>query len=198
MPLTPLTLWTSRVLRVVVAAILLQTLFFKFTGAPESVLIFRTLGMEPWGRWGSGVAEAIASVLLFWPSLQAVGALLVLAVMSGALTAHLTRLGIPVAGDGGLLFALALAAWLGAAAVLWMHRKSLPVLGRHLPGGESGGGPRAPMWLRYAACGGDSATVCQTGLRVVRRPYREAGRRGAGLPYQVLGLADDWMAAGAF
>ena len=58
----------SWALRGTAAAILLQTLFFKFTGARESVYIFSTLGLEPWGRIGSGVAELIASVLLLIPS----------------------------------------------------------------------------------------------------------------------------------
>jgi hypothetical protein len=53
----------SWALQIVVALILFQTLFFKFTGAEESIYIFRTLGMEPWGRIGSGVAELIAVVL---------------------------------------------------------------------------------------------------------------------------------------
>lgn len=115
-------------LRLVAAAILLQTLFFKFTGAEESVYIFETVGQEPWGRYGSGLAELIACGLFFtrW---RAVGAGLAFGVMGGAIFFHLTKLGIEVKGDGGLLFALAIVTALASAAVLMMHRKELPLLG---------------------------------------------------------------------
>jgi hypothetical protein len=118
--------------RVVAAAILLQTLFFKFTGAKESVYIFTTVGQEPWGRYGSGVVELVASVLLFVPGLTAVGALLALGVMSGAIFFHLTKLGIVVQDDGGLLFALAVVVWLASAFVLIIYRRTLPVIGAKL------------------------------------------------------------------
>src|SRR4051812_25137485 len=93
--------------RVIAAVILLQTLFFKFSGADESVDIFTTVGQEPWGRYGSGVIELIASVLLFIPGTIGIGALLALGTMSGAIFFHLTKLGIVVHDDGGLLFGLA-------------------------------------------------------------------------------------------
>ena len=93
----------SWILRLLVAAILVQTLFFKFTAAPESVHIFSTLGAEPWGRIGSGVMELIAAVLLLIPRTVAKGALLALGVISGALLSHVFVLGIEVQGDGGLL-----------------------------------------------------------------------------------------------
>ncbi|MFN0068910.1 MAG: DoxX family protein [Limisphaerales bacterium] len=114
--------WLSQL---VAAAILAQTLFFKFTAAPESVFIFTRLGAEPWGRLASGVVELVAVVLLLVPRTAALGALLALGVMSGAILAHLTRLGIEVEGDGGLLFALALVTWTCAAAVLWLRRGEL-------------------------------------------------------------------------
>src|SRR5687768_12616345 len=91
----------SWIARLIAAAILLQTLFFKFTGASESVYIFTKVGQEPWGRYGSGVVELIASVLLFVPGLTAVGALLALGVMAGAIFFHLTTLGLVVQDDGG-------------------------------------------------------------------------------------------------
>ena len=112
----------SWVARIVPAAILLQTLFFKFSAAPESVYIFETLGMEPWGRLGSGVAELTAALLLLVPSKKVYGALLALAVMSGAIGSHLTRLGIEVQGDGGLLFALAWVVSICSFLVLGIHR----------------------------------------------------------------------------
>ena len=46
--------WTCCLLA---AAIMLQTLFFKFTAAPESVYIFKRMGTEPWMRWVQGIWE---------------------------------------------------------------------------------------------------------------------------------------------
>jgi hypothetical protein len=122
----------SWVLQVVVAGILLQTLFFKFTGAAESVYIFRTLGAEPWGRIGSGVVELVAAVLLLVPATSALGAGLALAVIAGAIMSHLTILGIEVQGDGGLLFLLALIVFAGSAGVLLIRRSELPLVGSWL------------------------------------------------------------------
>ena len=119
--------WT---LQVVVAGILLQTLFFKFTGAEESVYIFTTVGAEPWGRIGSGVMELIAGVMLLTPALVPYGAILTVAAMSGALLSHLTLLGIEVKGDGGLLFGLALTCFVGGAIILGIRRAQLPLHGR--------------------------------------------------------------------
>ncbi len=110
------------VLRLVVAAILVQTLYFKFTGAPESVYIFQTLGIEPWGRIGSGIAELVAAVLLLLPRTAVWGAVLSLGVISGAILSHLTMLGIEVQGDGGLLFGLAVAVFVGSAVIAWHER----------------------------------------------------------------------------
>lgn len=121
--------WSARV---IAAAILLQTLYFKFTGAPESVYIFTTVGQEPWGRYGSGVVELVASVLLFFPRGVAMGALLALGTMSGAIFFHLTKLGVVVHDDGGLLFGLAVVVFLSAGFLLWVHRRSLPVIGGRL------------------------------------------------------------------
>lgn len=117
--------------RLIVAAILFQTLFFKFTAAPESVRIFTQLGIEPWGRIASGVAELVAVILLLIPSTAVYGALLSLAVISGAIASHLTKLGIAVTNsdgtsDGGLLFGLALVVFAGSAIVLLIHRRELP------------------------------------------------------------------------
>ena len=121
----------SWMLQVLAAAILLQTLFFKFTGADESVYIFSTLGVEPAGRIGSGVVELIAAVLLLVPSTVAGGALLALGVMAGAIVSHLTLLGIEVKDDRGLLFGLAVAVFVSSAIVLFLRRAEIPVLGRY-------------------------------------------------------------------
>jgi uncharacterized membrane protein YphA (DoxX/SURF4 family) len=115
----------SWVLRVVAAGILLQTLFFKFTGAEESVYIFRTLGAEPWGRIASGVLELVASVLLLWPGRTVYGAGLAAMLMVGAIGSHLTRLGIVVQDDGGLLFGMAVIVLVSSLALLWLHRTEL-------------------------------------------------------------------------
>jgi uncharacterized membrane protein YphA (DoxX/SURF4 family) len=121
----------SWVLQVLVAVILLQTLFFKFTGAPESVYIFSKLGAEPWGRIASGVFELIAAVLLLVPRTAAAGALMSLGVISGAIFSHLTKLGVALTevGDRGELFALALVVFLGSAVVLYIRRRELPFIG---------------------------------------------------------------------
>jgi len=123
---------TSWTLRGIAAVILLQTLFFKFTGAKESVYIFTTLGMEPWGRIGSGLAELIASILLLLPQTVVFGAILSLGVISGAIFFHLTKLGIalPLVDDHGELFALAVIVFVCSAVVLIMHRDELPLVGR--------------------------------------------------------------------
>jgi putative oxidoreductase len=128
----------SWLLQIAVAVILLQTLFFKFTGAEESVYIFSTVGrfvgltgVEPWGRIGSGVIELVAAILLIVPATVSVGAVLTMAVMAGAIASHLLILGIEVKGDGGLLFALAITAFAGSAIVLILRRAQIPVLGRY-------------------------------------------------------------------
>jgi len=115
----------SWIFRVVAAIILLQTLFFKFTGAPESVYIFTELGLERWGRIGIGVAELMIGVLLLVPKTAWLGALGGLGVISGAIFAHLTQLGIEVQGDGGTIFFLALTVFISSGIVLWLHRADL-------------------------------------------------------------------------
>jgi len=121
----------SWALQLVAAGILVQTLFFKFTAAPESVYIFSTLGLEPVGRIGSGLAELIASILLLTPGTVTLGAVLALGVMSGAIVSHLTVLGIEVQGDGGLLFALAIIVFVSSAIVLFIRRAEVPYVGRY-------------------------------------------------------------------
>jgi hypothetical protein len=128
----------SWLLQLLVAGILLQTLFFKFTAAEESVYIFSTVGqflgvggVEPWGRIGSGVVELVAAILLLVPATASLGAILTMGVMAGAIVSHLFILGIEVKGDGGLLFGLALAAFAGSLIVLVLRRAQIPVVGRH-------------------------------------------------------------------
>jgi hypothetical protein len=134
--------WACRILA---AVILLQTLFFKFTAAPESVYIFTKVGalvhtyvpslairtVEAWGRIGSGVMELIAAVLLLTPRFVWAGAVLAMAATAGAIASHLTFLGIEVLGDKGLLFALALTVFLTSAWLLFLDRTRIPVMGRY-------------------------------------------------------------------
>ena len=116
---------TSWILQLIAAAILFQTLFFKFTGAEESRYIFARLGLEPWGRIGSGVVELMAVLLLLIPKTTTLGALLSLGVISGAIVSHVTKLGIVVRNDGGLLFALAVTVFVCGALVLVLRRREL-------------------------------------------------------------------------
>ena len=114
------------------AAILGQTLSFKFTGAPESRYIFSTLGLEPWGRIGTGVAELIAVVLLLYPKTSVLGAVLAVGLMGGAIMSHLTKLGIEVQGDHGLLFKLAVTVLLASLIIVVIRRRDLPIVGDRL------------------------------------------------------------------
>ncbi|MBS1795795.1 MAG: DoxX family protein [Acidobacteria bacterium] len=130
----------SWILRIVAAIILLQTLFFKFTGAEESKYIFSTLmgDNEAVGRIGSGVVELLAVVLLFVPGTAWLGAALALGTMAGAIFSHLTKLGVVVKDDGGLLFGLAITVFAASFAVLLIHRREVPVVGPLLFGQETG------------------------------------------------------------
>src|SRR5438874_11332211 len=112
--------------RIAAAVILLQTLFFKFTAAPESVYIFSKVGLEPWGRLGCGVAELVAAILILFPPTTWLGAGRALAVMAGALLSHLTVLGIEVLGDGGLLFGLALVVAACRSGLAFLPLRRLP------------------------------------------------------------------------
>jgi uncharacterized membrane protein YphA (DoxX/SURF4 family) len=123
----------SWLLRITAAVILAQTLFFKFTAAPESVYIFDKVGLGALGRIGSGIAELIAVILLLIPGTVWLGAALALGVMGGAIMSHLTVLGIVVMNDHGLLFGLALTVALCSAILLLIHRRSIPVIGKLLP-----------------------------------------------------------------
>lgn len=119
--------------RVIVAIILLQTLFFKFAGAEESKYIFSTVlspEHEAWGRIGSGVIELIAAVLILIPRTSWLGALIAFGTISGAIMSHLTLLGIVVMDDGGLLFGLAATVFVLSAVLLLIHRRELPVIGQ--------------------------------------------------------------------
>ncbi|HYU47354.1 MAG TPA: hypothetical protein VEK84_14380, partial [Terriglobales bacterium] len=143
-PMTTPILVLSWGCRIVAAIILLQTLFFKFTAAPESVYIFTKLGafihtylpfasigtVEVSGRIGSGIMELVAAVLLLTPRFVWAGAILAIAATGGAIVSHLTFLGIEVQGDKGLLFFLAIVVLVTSAIALFLHRMQIPVVGK--------------------------------------------------------------------
>lgn len=105
------------VVRVVAAIIMLQTLFFKFTGHTQSVELFTQLGVEPWGRIGTGIFELIASILLFIPTKIKYGALLTILLMCGAIFSHIIKLGFE--GSNGQLFIMATITLVSASYVLY-------------------------------------------------------------------------------
>ena len=116
------------IIKLIAVIILVQTLFFKFTAAEESVYIFTKLGIEPFGRIGSGVVELIASILILIPRTTLLGALLAIGTMMGALVSHLFVLGIEVQNDGGTLFTLAIITLICCLILVNHHKNKLPDL----------------------------------------------------------------------
>lgn len=126
----------SWLLRIAAAVILLQTLYFKFSAQPESVVLFTKLGIEPWGRIGTGVAELITAILLLIPSTIFIGALLGIGLMTGAIVAHLTIIGIESNGDGGQLFMLAVMVMVCCIIILLLHKQqAVGIINKHLKHG---------------------------------------------------------------
>ena len=121
----PIFIW---IVKLIAVAILVQTLYFKFTAAEESVYIFTTLGIEPYGRIGSGVVELIASIFILMPRTTLLGALMGLGTMAGALVSHLLFLGIEVKNDGGTLFMLAIITFLCCAILVYNQKNKIPDL----------------------------------------------------------------------
>ena len=121
----PIFIWIVKLIAVV---ILVQTLFFKFTGAEESVYIFQTLGVEPVGRIGSGIVELIASILILIPRTTLLGAFLALGTMMGAIFSHIFVLGIVVKDDGGTLFALAIITLICCLILVYNQKNKIPDL----------------------------------------------------------------------
>ena len=101
----------------------MQTLYFKFTAQPESVELFSKLGVEPWGRIGTGVIELITGILLLLPSTVFIGAFLGVGLMSGAILSHLLVLGIVSKGDGGQLFMLAIIVLVLCLVLSFIYKK---------------------------------------------------------------------------
>ena len=121
----PIFIWIVKLTAVI---ILVQTLFFKFTGAEESVYIFQTLGIEPIGRIGSGIVELIASILILISRTTLIGAILGLGTMSGAIFSHIFVLGIEVQHDGGTLFTLAIVTLICCLILIYNQKNKIPDL----------------------------------------------------------------------
>jgi putative oxidoreductase len=110
-------------LRLIAAIILLQTLFFKFSAHPQSVELFTKLGVEPWGRVGTGVIELITGILLLVPATAFIGGVLAIGLMVGAIGSHIAIIGIESHGDGGLLFIMAVTVFLCGIAIAYIYRQ---------------------------------------------------------------------------
>ncbi len=113
------------VLRLIVAIILLQTLYYKFTAHPDSVYIFSALGVEPWGRIGLGVVELITSILILFGRTKLVGMILSLGIILGAIGSHFLVIGINVSGDGGTLFMLAIIVFVCSSIYLLLNKNDI-------------------------------------------------------------------------
>nr|WP_314897503.1 DoxX family protein [uncultured Flavobacterium sp.] len=118
----------SWVLRITVAVILSQTLYFKFTAAEESIYIFTALGVEPYGRIGTGILELITVILILIPRTVLPGALLGCGIMVGAILSHLFVLGIEIENDGGTLFALANIILFSCLTLIFLNKDKIPNL----------------------------------------------------------------------
>jgi hypothetical protein len=122
--------WAAQILAFL---IMFQTLFFKFSGAEESVYIFSTIGIEPWGRYGTGILELIACIFLLLPNYSWIGAAMGGAMMSGAILIHLTVLGTSVEDDHGYLFVLAVITLFACMVVLYIRKGQIPFIQKLLP-----------------------------------------------------------------
>lgn len=116
----------SWITQLAAAAIMGQTLFYKFTGHPDSVQLFTELGMEPQGRLLIGALELIACILLLIPSSIVYGALLGSCLMAGAIIGHVTELGWQ--GQRFELGLLAIAVLLCCTITILIRRRELPLL----------------------------------------------------------------------
>ena len=125
-PMTTPVLIFSWACRIVAAIILRQTLFFKFTAAPESVYIFKRMGTEPWVRWVQGLWELFTSIGLLAPRLRWAGGILTTGAMLAAILSHMTWLGYSILGDHGLLFGMAIISFFSCCTVLFIHRHEIP------------------------------------------------------------------------
>ncbi len=130
----------SWILQLVVAFLLGQTLFFKLTGAPETIALFEIVGAEPMGRYATAIAELVCVVLLLIPKTSVIGAIGSLGVISGAIMSHITKLGISIDPvelgkpeiaplEGPTLFVMAVVVFVSSAIVIVIRRTQIPVIG---------------------------------------------------------------------
>ncbi|WP_062053096.1 DoxX family membrane protein [Aquimarina longa] len=112
-------------LRIIIAIILIQTLRYKFIAHPDSVYIFTKVGIEPYGRIVTGIIELIAGILILIPKTAWIGAMLTLSIIGGAIMMHLTKIGIEINNDGGILFITAVTTFILSAIILWIRRREV-------------------------------------------------------------------------
>jgi len=124
--LTRAQLMVSWICCLIAAGIMIETLFFKFTGAQESIYIFKRMGTEPWWRWGQGIWELLASICLLTRRYKWAGGILGTGAMLAAILRHMTWLGYSIQGDHGLLFGMAIISFLSCAIVMFIHRHEIP------------------------------------------------------------------------
>ena len=168
-PLLRVLVWPAALF---IAGILLWYEQFKLTGNEGSVWLFTVLtdwlgvhGYEKVMRWGVGLMEVAASLLVLIPRLRLYGALLALGIMSGAIFFHLVSpLGIDPYHDGGMLFKEACGVWLAAAFILFVQRADLLSLMRALRADR--GAPATRMsCARSMLASGDRSTSSPLRLR---------------------------------
>ncbi len=132
-----------------ISFVFIQSLFFKFTDAAETMHIFQTLNewaltlglpalfLPPlipgiFNQYVIGFAELVTSIFLLFglfakkPCMLFLGAFGAVCIMAGAISFHLfTPLGIEVQGDGGALFIMACLIFLSATYLLVKNAGSL-------------------------------------------------------------------------
>lgn len=116
------------IIRFIVAVILLQSLYFKFSAHPQAVHIFSTLGVDPWGRYLLGGAELLIGLGLLIPKTAVLTLFSAIGLMIGAVMTHVfTPVGIVVEWDGnsdnGQLFAMAVTALVLSSVSLKLYTK---------------------------------------------------------------------------
>lgn len=120
----------SWIAQLIAIAIMGQTLYYKFGGNPDSIILFTELNMEPQGRILIGILELVACILLIIPSSVTFGAMLGSAIMTGAIIGHCTQLGWQ--GERFQLGMLAVGVLAACSIILYIRRYTIPLLGSAL------------------------------------------------------------------
>ena len=131
---------TSWVLQVIVAAIFVMAGLPKLTGDEGSKALFEVLGAEPMGRLAAGVFELLAAVLILFPKTVAIGGVLSLGIISGAILSHFTKLGVSIDSvalgqpalepiNGPSMFIMAVIVFIASLGVVAIRRSQLPIIG---------------------------------------------------------------------